>query len=189
MTVVLAQLRARGSTLKGAPSQGEGGACCWLAALPELEAGGLSSSPWELLFSWLVELPHSMAAESSMGISREPGGSVWYCDDLAWSFYELVSPPPQSHACCDSRGGNINLIAWWKEYQRKDIELRALGMKDIVSSIFGKCKLFHKMKTICNSVSGNNRIPGKPGHFPCTGNVLRLSGMGFLWAGLIVLGA
>lgn len=105
------------------------------------------------IFSWLVELPHSMAAESSMGISREPGGSVWYCDDLAWSFYELVSPPPQSHACCDSRGGNINLIAWWKEYQRKDIELRALGMKDIVSSIFGKYKLFHKMMTSCNSVS------------------------------------
>ena len=81
-TVVLAQLRARGSTLKGAPSQGEGGAGCWLAALPELEAGGLRSSPWELLFSWLVELPHSMAAESSMGISREPGGSVWYGDDV-----------------------------------------------------------------------------------------------------------
>ena len=62
------------------------------------------------LFSWLVELPNTMAAESSMGISREPGGSVWYCDDLAWYFYDLVSPPPQSHAWSDSRGGHISLI-------------------------------------------------------------------------------
>ena len=60
--------------------------------------------------AWLVELPHSMAAESSMGISREPGGSVWYCDDLAWYFYDLVSPPLQSQACSDSRGGNISLL-------------------------------------------------------------------------------
>ena len=62
-------------------------------------------------------------------------------------------------------------------------------MKDIVSSIFGKCKLFHKIKTICNSVSGNNQISGKQGHFLCTGNVLRLSGMGLLWTVPIVLSA
>ena len=36
VTVVLAQLRARGSTLKGAHSQGEGGAGCCLAAVPKL---------------------------------------------------------------------------------------------------------------------------------------------------------
>ena len=45
VTAVLAQLRARESTLKGAHSQGEGGAGCWLGALPELGAGRLSSSP------------------------------------------------------------------------------------------------------------------------------------------------
>ena len=45
VTVVLAQLRARGSSLEGAHSQVEGSAGCWLGALPELGAGRLSSSP------------------------------------------------------------------------------------------------------------------------------------------------
>ena len=61
-------------------------------------------------------------------------------------------------------------------------------MKDIVSTIFGKYKLFPKMKKICNCDSGNNWIPGKPGHFTYTGNVIRLSDMGLLWTALIMLG-
>ena len=55
LLVESAQLGARGSTLQGAHSQEwRAGAGCWLAALPGLWAGGLSSSPRGLLFhGWL----------------------------------------------------------------------------------------------------------------------------------------
>ena len=46
------------------------------------------------VFSWLIELPHSMAIESSMSISRE---GVEVCDILMTyhgNFSDLVSPPP-----------------------------------------------------------------------------------------------
>ena len=164
---------------------------CWLLAGSSARVGSWRSTFFSMraaffMASWASSQYGSWVKHGHLTRTRWKCVIRWWCSR---SFYELVSPPAQSHACSDSRGGNRNLISWWKEYRRKDIELRALGMKDIVSTIFGKYKLFHKMRTICNSVSGNNWIPGKPGHFPCTGNVLRLSGMGLLWTAPNVLGA
>lgn len=55
LLVESAQLGAGGSSLQGAHSEGwQAGAGCWLAALPGLWAGGLSSSPRGLLsHGWL----------------------------------------------------------------------------------------------------------------------------------------
>ena len=57
------------------------------------------------LLSQLVELPHSMVAESNMRIPKEQGESMWDFYDSAQSFYYRVSPlPSHKHAQIPEEG-------------------------------------------------------------------------------------
>ena len=133
VSVEVVQLGARRSTLQEAHSQGESG------------AGGFSSSHMECFIT-------ALWAPSQYGVwvkHQHSKRTRWKCVrfyDLAQSFYYWVSPLPSHNMLRFQRREYRPSLM--EEAPKKRHWIRAYGIEDIVSTIFGRSRLY--LKKICS---------------------------------------
>lgn len=139
VSVELAHVGVRGSTLKGTQSHGwQACAACWLAASPGLWAVGLRYPQSGLLcHGWLGFRTMWQLNPKNECLKT----TRWKCTIFLWPSVTCITVT----ACSDSWGTGPTV---WRKESQIHIEH---GMEDVVTTIFGKCKtLLYKMRQIGN---------------------------------------